>query len=217
MENGINLGNQSHCRARTKGFLTCANKIPQARGGWRSAGGRALVAMEPTVTPASRALLRESGACSGPLDGWSHRRQFGRTRGARHQIAAEPVSKRLPKWHTHIVWMAVTRPRRRFLGVRRDRGGLRHSVDPHLTKNNVRLPIRSTLVVHSTAYLVARTALATEDMAVRRAMARTRSWIIVTQQRLRDPKTRAVWRAGRRRTRGCGALTKVQYASRPYP
>ena len=98
------------------------------------------------VRPASRALLREADACSGPLDGRTHCRQFDRTRGTRYQIAAVAAGKRLPKWLTHIVWLAGRRSLRRPPGVWCDRGGLSHSADPHPTHNNVCLLVRSTPV-----------------------------------------------------------------------
>ena len=54
--------------------------------------------------------------------------------------------KRLPKWHTHMVYIADPRPKRRPPGFRCDRDGLSHSVDPQTTTYNVTLPLRSTLV-----------------------------------------------------------------------
>ena len=47
------------------------------------------------MTLASCALLRESDPCSRPANGWTHRCEFGRTRGARYRIAAVLVGKRL--------------------------------------------------------------------------------------------------------------------------
>ena len=91
-------------------------------------------------------LLREADGCSGPHDLSTDCCEFGRTRGARYQIAAVLGCKRLPKWHTHMVYVADPRTKRRRPGFRRDRDGLSHSVDPHTTTYNVTLPLRSTLV-----------------------------------------------------------------------
>eukprot|EP00964_Phaeocystis_antarctica_P056321 scaffold33221_cov55-Phaeocystis_antarctica.AAC.4 len=111
-------------------------KIPQARGCTPNRWSSIWSPWSP-VRPASRALLREADACSGPLDGRTHCRQFDRTRGTRYQIAAVAAGKRLPKWLTHIVWLAGRRSLRRPPGVLCDRGGLSHSADPHPTHNNV--------------------------------------------------------------------------------
>ena len=98
------------------------------------------------MTRASRALLRESDPCSRPDDSRTHRREFGRTRGARYRIAAVLVGKRLPEWHAHIVLMADPRSRRRLPGYRCVRSGLSHSVDPHPTNDTLNLPRRWTQV-----------------------------------------------------------------------
>ena len=97
---------------REKSAARCLTRAAAAARRWSS-----IWAPWSPVKPASRALLCEADACPGPFDGWTHRRQFERTRGARYQIAAVPAGKRLPKWHTHIVWMAARRPLRRPPGV----------------------------------------------------------------------------------------------------
>ena len=104
------------------------------------------LAARSRVTRASRALLRESDPCSRPDDSRTHRREFGRTRGARYRIAAVLVGKRLPEWHAHIVLMADPRSRRRLPGYRCVRSGLSHSVDPHPTNDTLNLPRRWTQV-----------------------------------------------------------------------
>ena len=121
------------------------------------------------MTLASCALLRESDRCSRPADGRTHRCEFGRTRGARYRIAAVLVGKRLLEWHAHIVLMADPRSRRRLPGYRCGRSGLSHSVDPHTL--NLRFQDGGRRL-RNAAHLVARAALAAEDMAVSGAKVR---------------------------------------------
>ena len=62
------------------------------------------------------------------------------------RLPTSSAGKRLPKWHTHMVCIAGPRPKRRHPGLRCDRRGLSHSVDPHTMIYRWTLLSRSTLV-----------------------------------------------------------------------